>query len=66
LRDIEEPTLEQLRTLAPEDLVYVSVDDTVDQTLSGALNGPTEGPLVIDPETPLPPQPEPPTQEATS
>jgi hypothetical protein len=66
LRDIEEPTVEQLRTLAPEDLVYVSVDDTVDQTLSGALNGPTEGPLVIDPETPLPPQPEPPTQEATS
>ena len=70
LRDIEEPTVEQLRTLAPEDLVYVSVDDTVDQTLSEALNGPTEGPLVIDPETPLPPQPEPPaeppTQEATS
>ena len=66
LRDIEEPTVEQLRTLAPEDLVYVSVDDTVDE----ALNGPTEGPLVIDPETPLPPQPEPPaeppTQEATS
>src|SRR6188472_3843976 len=30
LRDIEEPTVEQLRTLAPEDLVYVSVDDTVD------------------------------------
>ena len=29
LRDIEEPTVEQLRTLAPEDLVYVSVDDTV-------------------------------------
>jgi len=70
LRDIEEPTVEQLRTLAPEDLVYVSVDDTVDHTLSEALNGPTEGPLVIDPETPLPPQPEPPaeapTQEATS
>ena len=65
LRDIEEPTVEQLRTLAPEDLVYVSVDDTVDE----ALNGPTEGPLVIDPETPLPPQPEPPAeppaQEAT-
>ena len=31
LRDIEEPTVEQLRTLAPEDLVYVSVDDTVDR-----------------------------------
>ena len=30
LRDIEEPTVEQLRTLAPEDLVYVSVDDTVE------------------------------------
>jgi hypothetical protein len=27
-----------------------------------ALNGPTEGPLVIDPETPLPPQPEPPAE----
>ena len=70
LRDIEEPTVEQLRTLAPEDLVYVSVDDTVDDTLAEALNGPTEGPLVIDPQTPLPPQPEPPaeppTQEATS
>jgi hypothetical protein len=66
LRDIEEPTVEQLRTLAPEDLVYVSVDDTVDQTLSGALNGPTEGPPVIDPETPLPPRPEPPAEEATS
>ena len=66
LRDIEEPTVEQLRTLAPEDLVYVSVDDTVDE----ALNGPTEGPLVIGPDTPLPPQPElpaePPTREATS
>ena len=62
LRDIEEPTVEQLRTLAPEDLVYVSVDDTVDE----ALNGPTEGPLVIDPETPLPPQPEPPAEEATT
>jgi hypothetical protein len=66
LRDIEEPTVEQLRTLAPEDLVYVSVDDTVDETLAGALNGPTEGPLVIDPETPLPPQPEPPAEEATT
>ena len=66
LRDIEEPTVEQLRTLAPEDLVYVSVDDTVDHTLSGALNGPTEGPLVIDPGTPLPPQPEPPAEEATT
>jgi hypothetical protein len=66
LRDIEEPTVEELRTLAPDDLVYVSVDDTVDE----AINGPTEGPLVIDPETPVPPQPdppaEPPTQEATS
>ena len=51
LRDIEEPTVEELRTLAPDDLVYVSVDDTVDE----AINGPTEGPLVIDPETPLPP-----------
>jgi len=55
LRDVGEPTVEQLRTLAPEDLVYVSVDDTVEET----LNGPTEGPLVIDPETPVPPQPEP-------
>ena len=51
LRDIEEPTVEELRTLAPDDLVYVSVDDTVEE----AINGPTEGPLVIDPETPLPP-----------
>ena len=38
--------------------------------LAEALNGPTEGPLVIDPETPLPPQPEPPAEppaeEATS
>jgi hypothetical protein len=66
LRDIEEPSVEQLRTLAPEDLVYVSVDDTVDHTLSGTLDGPTEGPLVIDPETPLPPQPEPPAEEATT
>ena len=65
LRDIEEPTVEQLRTLAPKDLVYVSVDDTVDQTLPEALSGPTEGPLVIDAETPLPPQPEPPAEEAT-
>ena len=39
LRDIEEPTVEELRTLAPDDLVYVSVDDTVDE----AINGPTEG-----------------------
>ena len=45
LRDVEEPTVEQLRTLVPDDLVYVSVDDTVD----AALNGPTEGPLVIEP-----------------
>ena len=66
LRDIDEPTVEELRTLAPDDLVYVSVDDTVDE----ALNGPTEGPLVIEPETPLPPEPElpadPPAEEATS
>jgi hypothetical protein len=61
LRDVEEPTVEQLRTLMPEDLVYVSVDDTVD----AAVNGPTEGPLVIDPETPIPPAPEPPVEEAT-
>jgi hypothetical protein len=54
LREIGEPTVEQLRTLAPEDLVYVSLDDTVDEV----LNGPTEGPLVIDPETPVPPQPD--------
>ena len=39
LRDIEEPTVEELRTLAPEDLVYVSVDDTVEE----AINGPTRG-----------------------
>ena len=50
LRDVEEPTVEQLRTLVAEDLVYSSVDDTVD----AAVNGPTQGPLVIDPETPLP------------
>ena len=53
LRDVGEPTVEQLRTLAPDDLVYVSVDDTVEET----LNGPAEGPLVIDPETPVPPAP---------
>ena len=40
LRDIEEPTVEELRTLAPDDLVYVSVDDTVDE----AINGPDRGP----------------------
>ena len=57
LRDIEEPTVAELRTLAPDDLVYVSVDDTVDGAVNGAVNGPTEGPLVIDPETPLPPAP---------
>ncbi len=70
LRDIEEPTVEELRTLAPDDLVYVSVDDTVEE----AINGPTDGPLVIDPETPLPPEPElpaeppaePPAEAATS
>jgi hypothetical protein len=70
LRDIDEPTVEELRTLAPDDLVYVSVDDTVEE----ALNGPTEGPLVVDPETPVPPQPDPPVdppadppaEEATS
>src|SRR5918993_2548230 len=66
LRDIEEPTVEQLRTLAPDDLVYVSVDDTVDEALNGPTAGPTEGPLVIDPGTPLPPQPEPPAEEATT
>ncbi len=48
LRDIEEPTVEELRTLAPDDLVYVSVDDTVEE----AINGPTDGPLVIDPGDP--------------
>ena len=58
LRDVEEPTVEQLRTLMPEDLVYVSVDDRVD----AAINGPTEGPLVIDPETPVPEAPEPPAE----
>ena len=62
LRDIEEPSVEELRTLAPEDLVYTAVDDTVAE----ALAGPTEGPLVIDPETPLPPEPPAPAQEATS
>jgi SpoVK/Ycf46/Vps4 family AAA+-type ATPase len=55
LRDVAEPTVEQLRTLAPEDLVYESVDDTVEE----ALTGPTEGPLVIDPQTPVPPEPGP-------
>jgi hypothetical protein len=38
--------------------LYVSVDDTVD----AAVNEPTEGPLVIDPETPIPEAPEPPTE----
>ena len=47
LRDVEQPTVEQLRTLRPEDLVYVSVDDSVVE----AINGPTEGPLVV-PRTP--------------
>ena len=59
LRDIEEPTVEELRTLAPDDLVYTAVDDTVAEVLTG----PTEGPLVVDPETPLPPEPPPPVDE---
>ena len=63
LRDIDEPTVEELRTLAPDDLVYVSVDDTVDEALNTRTEEPADGPLVIDPETPLPPQPEPPQPE---
>ena len=39
LRDVENPTVEELRTLMPDDLVYTAVDDTVDE----ALNGPKEG-----------------------
>jgi hypothetical protein len=66
LRDVAEPTVEQLRTLMPEDLVYVSVDDTVEQSLDGAISDPTEGPLVVDPTTPVPPAPEPPAAESPS
>jgi adenylate kinase family enzyme len=40
LRDVDEPTVEQLRTLMPEDLVYESVDDSVD----AAVNGPAAPP----------------------
>jgi SpoVK/Ycf46/Vps4 family AAA+-type ATPase len=53
LRDVEEPTVEQLRTLEPEDLVYESVDDSVEE----AINGPADGPLVVAPDTPVPPPP---------
>ena len=61
LRDVEQPSVEQLRTLRPEDLVYVSVDDSVVE----AINGPTEGPLVVPPDTPVPPPPaEPPVPPA--
>jgi hypothetical protein len=72
LRDVSEPTVEQLRTLEPEDLVYTAVDDSVEEVLTG----PTEGPLVIDWDSPVPPPPtpdppadppaEPPAEEATS
>ncbi len=61
LRDVEQPSVEQLRTLRPEDLVYVSVDDSVVE----AINGPTEGPLVVPADTPVPPPPaEPPVPPA--
>jgi hypothetical protein len=67
LRDVEQPTVEQLRTLEPEDLVYTAVDDSVEEV----VNGPVDGPLVIDPDTPVPPPPadppaDPPAEEATS
>ena len=45
LREVDEPTVEQLRTLMPEDLVYDDGSEPAD---------PTEGPLVIDPATPAP------------
>jgi len=65
LREVDEPSVEQLRTLMPEDLVYDDGSEPLE---------PTEGPLVIDPATPLPPAPvldeppaaEAPTEEATS
>jgi hypothetical protein len=67
LRDDAHPTVEQLRTLEPEDLVYTAVDDSVEEV----VNGPADGPLVIDPDTPVPPPPadppaDPPAEEATS
>jgi hypothetical protein len=67
LRDVDQPTVEQLRTLEPEDLVYTAVDDSVEEV----VNGPADGPLVIDPDTPVPPPPadppaDPPAEEATS
>jgi hypothetical protein len=67
LRDVEQPTVEQLRTLEPEDLVYTAVDDSVEEV----VNGPADGPLVIDPDTPVPPPPadppaDPPAEETTS
>ncbi len=61
LREVDEPTVEQLRTLMPEDLVYDDGSEAPDSA------DPTEGPLVIDPATPLPPAPvldEPPAAEA--
>ncbi|MEO6510332.1 MAG: AAA family ATPase [Nocardioides sp.] len=62
LRDIDAPTVEQLRSLEPQDLVYTAVDDSVEEV----LNGPTEGPLVIDPQSPVPPPPaDPPAEEVT-
>ncbi len=33
LRDVDAPTVEQLRTLEPEDLVYTAVDDSVDKVI---------------------------------
>jgi hypothetical protein len=33
LRDVEAPTVEQLRTLEPDDLVYTAVDDSVDKVI---------------------------------
>ncbi len=54
LRDVAEPTVADLRTLDPADLVYAAVDEEVARQVVGA----TEGPLVIDPDTPLPAQPE--------
>jgi len=63
LRDVQEPTVEQLRSLAPEDLVYEAVDEEVARQVIGQEAAASGGPLAIDPDTPVPPMPETPMPE---